>query len=46
MAPPVVRDDAKAVGAEEHHLRVPVVAAQRPAVVEHDGLPVPGPQSL
>ncbi len=35
----IVRDHAKALRQEEHHLRVPIVGAQRPAVVEHDGLP-------
>ena len=38
MAAAVVGDDPVAVLEEEHHLRVPVVGAQRPAVVEHDRL--------
>jgi hypothetical protein len=40
VAAPVVRDDAKAVGCEEQHLRVPVVGGERPTVVEHDRLSV------
>ncbi|MNT93248.1 hypothetical protein D3C72_2346700 [compost metagenome] len=38
VAAPVVGDDAVALGDEEQHLRVPVVAGQGPAVVEDDGL--------
>ena len=38
MAAPVVGDDAEAVVEEEHHLGVPVVRRERPAVAEHDGL--------
>ena len=38
MPPPVVGYDAIAVVEEEHHLRVPVVRAQRPAVTENNGL--------
>ena len=34
----IMRDDAEAAVAEEHHLRVPVVRRQRPAMAEHDGL--------
>src|ERR1700704_2554030 len=34
----VMRDDAKAIIQEEHHLRVPIVRAQRPAVREDYGL--------
>ena len=41
---PVMGDDAVAVPEEEHHLRVPIVARQRPAVAENDRLPEP--QSL
>jgi len=40
VATPVMRDDAEALRREDHHLRVPIVAAQRPAVVEHDRLPL------
>src|SRR5690606_6404526 len=36
----IVRDDAVSVAEEEHHLVVPVVCAQRPAVVEDDRLRV------
>jgi hypothetical protein len=38
MAAPVVGDDAEAVVEEEHHLGVPVVRRERPAVAENDGL--------
>jgi hypothetical protein len=31
-------DDPKSVVQEEHHLRIPVVGGQRPAVGEYDGL--------
>src|SRR5262245_59926529 len=41
VAAPVMGDDAVALPEEEEHLGVPVVAAQRPAVVEHDRLRVP-----
>ena len=37
MAAAVMGDDAVALDQEEHHLGVPVIGAQRPAVVEHDG---------
>ena len=40
MAAPVVGDDAIAVIEKEQHLRVPVVGRERPAVAEHDRLPV------
>ena len=40
VAAPVVRDDAEALAEEVQHLRVPVVAAERPAVVEHERLRV------
>lgn len=33
-----MRDDPVSLSEEEQHLGVPVVGAQRPAVVEHDGL--------
>jgi hypothetical protein len=39
VAPPVVGDDPETLSHEVQHLVVPVVAAQRPAVVEHDRLP-------
>jgi hypothetical protein len=42
VAAAVVRHHAEAALDEEQHLRVPVVAAQRPAVVEDDGLGVLG----
>ena len=38
VAAPVVGDDAIAALEKEHHLRVPVVGRQRPAMAEHDGL--------
>ncbi len=38
MATAVMRDHPIAVIEEEHHLRVPVVGRQRPAMAEHDGL--------
>ena len=43
---PVMGDHAIALAEEEHHLVVPVVGAQRPAVVEDDRLGAFGPQSL
>src|SRR6185503_21313250 len=36
---PVVRDDAIASLQEEQHLIVPVIGRERPAMMEHDGLP-------
>src|SRR5688500_15298137 len=42
VAAPVVGDDAIAVGDEVEHLGVPVIAAQRPAMVENDWLLVLG----
>jgi hypothetical protein len=36
MAAPVMRNDAIAVPEEKHHLRVPVVCAERPAMMEDD----------
>src|SRR6202041_831895 len=36
MAPTVMRDDAVSVQPEEQHLAVPIVRAERPAMVEHD----------
>jgi len=39
VAAPVVGDDAVAVQEEEHHLGVPVISRQGPAVAEHDGPP-------
>src|SRR5207248_5132544 len=38
MTAAVVRNDAVAAGHEEHHLRIPIVSRQRPAVAEHNGL--------
>src|SRR3981081_72421 len=38
VTPTVMRDDAKAVVQEKHHLGVPIVRAQRPAVREDDWL--------
>jgi hypothetical protein len=38
MPPPVVRNDSITSLAEEHHLSVPVVGSEGPAVTEHDGL--------
>jgi len=38
MSAPVVGDDAIAVVEEEHHLCVPIVGRQRPAVAENDRL--------
>ena len=38
VAAAVMGDDPKAVIEEEHHLRVPVVRRQRPAMAEHDRL--------
>src|SRR5437762_12466928 len=38
MAAAVVGDDAKAVVDEKHHLRVPIISRQRPAVTENNGL--------
>ena len=38
MAAPVMGDDPKTLVQEEHHLRVPVIGRQRPAMAEHDGL--------
>ena len=38
MTAPVMGDDTKALVEKEHHLGVPVVGRQRPAVAEDDGL--------
>ena len=38
MAAPVVSDNAVALIKEVEHLRIPVVGAQRPPMVEHDRL--------
>ena len=46
VAASIVGDDAIAVFQEVEHLGVPVVGAQRPAMMEHDGLALCGPQSL
>jgi hypothetical protein len=40
VAAPVMGDDAIALRQEEKHLRVPVVGAERPAMVKYDGLGV------
>jgi hypothetical protein len=40
VTPAVRRDHAVAVLKEEQHLGVPVIGRQRPAVTEHDRLPV------
>src|SRR5262249_340654 len=42
MAAPVMRDDAVALAGEVGHLRIPIVAAQRPPMVENDRLGAPG----
>src|SRR5437762_2701566 len=42
MAAPVMRNDAIALLQEVEHLGVPVVGAKRPAMMEDDGLRVPG----
>ena len=46
MAASVMRNDAVALLQEVEHLGVPVVGAERPAMMEDDGLRVLGPQSL
>jgi hypothetical protein len=38
MAAPVVGDDAVALAEKIEHLRIPIVAAQRPPVVKDDRL--------
>src|ERR1700722_12098761 len=38
VSAPVVGYDAKAVLKEKHHLVVPIIGRQRPAVAEYDGL--------
>ncbi len=40
MTTAVMGDDAKTLGNEEQHLRIPVIGAERPAMVEHDRLSV------
>src|SRR5260370_9840633 len=37
---PVMRDDTVAASHEEHHLRVPVICREWPAMAEHNGLPL------
>src|SRR5438105_12320444 len=37
---PVMRDDTVAASHEEHHLRVPVICREWPAMAENDGLPL------
>ena len=46
MAATVVRDHAIALSQEEEHLRIPVVGAERPAMMKEDDLRVARPQSL
>src|ERR1700674_2417717 len=36
MAAAVMGDDAIAMTKEEHHLRIPVIGGERPAMAEHD----------
>lgn len=38
VSTPIMRNDAKALAEEEKHLRVPVIGAERPAMMEDDGL--------
>ena len=38
VATAVMGDDAKTLGNEEQHLRIPVIGRERPAMVEHDRL--------
>jgi hypothetical protein len=38
MATAIMGDNAKTLGKEEQHLRIPVIGRERPAVVKHDGL--------
>src|ERR1700721_2811128 len=38
MAAAIMRDDSVSLQPEEQHLAVPIVRAERPAVVEHDRL--------
>src|SRR5439155_10915668 len=37
---PVMRDDTVAASHEEHHLRIPVICREWPAMAENDGLPL------
>src|SRR5207253_11364597 len=37
---PVMRDDTVAASHEKHHLRVPVICREWPAMAENDGLPL------
>ena len=46
VAAPVMGNDAIPLLEEEEHLRVPIVAAQWPAMMKHHGLRARGPQSL
>jgi hypothetical protein len=39
VAAAVMGDDPEAVVQEEHHLGIPIVGRQRPAMAEHDRLP-------
>ena len=38
MTAPVVGNHPETVAEEKHHLRVPIIGRQRPAVAKHDGL--------
>src|SRR5215469_8907909 len=38
VAAAIVRNDAVSMTNEEQHLGIPVIGAERPAVMEHDGL--------
>src|SRR3712207_5736497 len=46
MATPVMSDHAVALVEEEEQLRIPIVTAQRPPMVEDDGLGTLGPPVL
>lgn len=46
VAAAIVRNHAEPLVHEEQHLGIPVIAGQRPTVVEVDNLAVFGPQSL
>ena len=40
VPPTIMRDDAEPLSKEEEHLRIPIVRAQRPTVMEDDWLSV------
>ena len=46
VTPPVMRDHAEALRREEQHLRVPVICAERPAMVKMDRLRILRPPIL